>query len=66
MVTGFKETSSNLCNAVAALTRRLATEFVDPAGLSALLANRGIAIDKCPGLRPIGVGEMQGAFWGSP
>jgi hypothetical protein len=58
MVTGYKDSSSSLCNAVALLTRRLATECVDPAGLEALLANRGIAIDKCPGLRPVGVGEM--------
>ena len=59
MVTGFKDSSSALCNAVAALTRRLATEYVDPRGLEALLANRGIAIDKGGGaLRPVGVGEM--------
>ena len=47
-----------MCNAVAVLARRWASEFVDPAGLDALLANRGIAIDKCPGLRPVGVGEI--------
>ena len=58
MTTSFRETSSGLCNAVAALARRLASEFVDPAGLESFLANRGIAIDKCPGLRPVGVGEM--------
>ncbi|MEO7176741.1 MAG: reverse transcriptase domain-containing protein [Saprospiraceae bacterium] len=44
--------------AVAVLARRLASEYVDPQGLEALLANRGIAIDKCPGLRPVGVGEI--------
>jgi hypothetical protein len=58
MVTGHKEASSILCNAVAVMARRLATEYVDPLGLEALLANRGIAIDKCPGLRPVGVGEI--------
>ena len=58
MVTGFKDSSTGLCNAVAVLARRWASEFVDPAGLDALLANRGIAIDKCPGLRPVGVGEI--------
>ena len=59
MVTGFKDSSSTLCNAVAVLTKRLATEYVDPRGLEALLANRGIAIDKGGGaLRPVGVGEM--------
>ena len=58
MVTGYKDSSSPLCNEVAVLSRQLATECVDPVGLEALLANRGIAIDKCPGLRPVGVGEM--------
>src|SRR3954462_5161931 len=42
---------------IASVARRLATEYVDPKGLEALLANRGIAIDKCPGLR-VGVGEI--------
>jgi len=55
---GYKDSSASLCNAVALLARRLATEHVDPSGLQALLANRGIAIDKCPGLRPVGVGEI--------
>ena len=58
MVTGYKDSSSSLCNAVAVLARRIATECVDPKGLEALLSNRGIAIDKCPGLRPVGVGEI--------
>ena len=58
MVTGYKDSSSSLCNAVAALARRLATEYVDPLALEALLANRGVAIDKCPGIRPVGVGEI--------
>src|SRR4051812_48575287 len=47
-----------LTTALASVARRLVTEYVDPKGLEALLANRGIAIDKCPGLRPVGVGEM--------
>jgi hypothetical protein len=58
MVTAHKDSSTSLCNAVAHVACRLATEFVDPLGLEALLANRGIAIDKCPGLRPVGVGEI--------
>ena len=58
MVTAHKAASSTLCNAVAKVAHRLATEYVDPDGLEALLANRGIALDKNPGLRPVGVGEM--------
>ena len=58
MVTAHKAASSTLCNAVAKVALRLSTECVDPDGLEALLANRGIALDKNPGLRPVGVGEM--------
>ena len=59
MVTSFKETSTDFCAAVAAVTRRFATEFVDPQGIEALTANRGIPLDKCPGLRPVGIGEVK-------
>ena len=37
--------------------RRLCSEYVDPSGISTLVAWRLIALDKCPGVRPIGVGE---------
>ena len=36
-----------LCNSFALIARRLATEFVDLKGIEALIANRGIALDKC-------------------
>ena len=58
MVTAHRDTSTSLSSALALVAKRLVTEYVDPEGLEALLANRGIAIDKCPGLRPVGVGEI--------
>jgi hypothetical protein len=64
MVTSYKDTSTDLCKAVAAATRRLATEFVDPKSLEALIANRGIPLDKCPGLRPVGIGEVKRRIMG--
>ena len=48
---------SDLCNALSAVARNLCTTFVDPGGLSAFVSCRLIALDKCPGVRPIGVGE---------
>ena len=37
---------------------RLCTTFVDPEGLEAFVASRLIALNKCPGVRPIGIGEV--------
>ena len=45
--------------AVAAGARRFASEFVDPVANEALMNNRGIPLDKCPGLRPVGIGEVK-------
>ena len=57
MLVSFKAASAELCCAVAGVARRLATEHVDPLGLTALLNNRLIPLDKNPGMRPIGIGE---------
>ena len=54
----FGSLSTDLCCAIAAVTRRLCVEFVDPSCLSAFVACRLIALDKCPGVRPIGIGEV--------
>ena len=46
-----------LCDALSAVARHLCTYFVDPAGLSSFVACRLVALDKNPGVRPIGIGE---------
>ena len=56
--TAFKGASDNICEALALFSRRLACRYVDPEGLSAFTACRLLALDKCPGVRPIGVGEV--------
>ena len=58
MCTSFKQASWDLCSAIAGVARRICTKSVDPEGLSALVACRLIPLNKCPGIRPIGVGEV--------
>ena len=52
--TSFKSASSNICHSLALMARRICTTYVDPVGLSPFLACRLIALDKNPGIRPIG------------
>ena len=58
LCTSYKKASLNLCHSLALTAKRIAVEFVDPAGISSLLCCRLIALDKCPGVRPIGIGEV--------
>ena len=53
----YDSASRDLCQALAGVAKRLCTEFVDPANLAPLLASRLVALDKKPGVRPIGVGN---------
>ena len=57
MCTSFQSSSNELCHSLALLARRLCTTFVDTKGLAPLLACRLVALDKNPGVRPIGIGE---------
>ena len=57
LCTSFKAASTDLCESLAATARRICTCYVDPRGLSSFVACRLIALDKCPGVRPIGIGE---------
>ena len=52
----FGQASTNLCKALAVFTRRLATEQMHD--LTPYNACRLIPLDKNPGVRPIGVGEV--------
>ena len=58
MCSSFKGASRDLCRALAAVGRRICTTHVHPDDLEALVASRLIPLDKCPGVRPIGVGEV--------
>ena len=58
MCTAFGDISSNLCNALAGVAKRLATDTINPKYIEVFLANRLIPLDKCPGVRPIGIGEV--------
>ena len=54
----FQQASRDLCNSLASLGRRICTQSVPPDGISAFVACRLIALDKTPGVRPIGIGEV--------
>ena len=58
MCTSFKSAADDLCHSLALLTRRLCKEFVDPEAVAPLMSCRLIALDKNPGVRPIGIGEV--------
>ena len=54
----FHAASKSLCAALAGVARRIATSYVDPEGLAAFTACRLCPLDKCPGVRPIGISEV--------
>jgi hypothetical protein len=54
----FGHLSGDIRDSVARMCRRLCTEHVDPSSISALTNCRLIPLDKDPGIRPIGIGEV--------
>ena len=54
----FGKSSSDLCQSIAQLAKKLCTEEQNDASLEAFLACRLIPLDKNPGIRPIGIGEI--------
>ena len=57
LCSSFHNATDDLCHSVAKLAGKLGSYHVDPHGTSSLTACRLIALDKHPGVRPIGVGE---------
>jgi len=61
----FKKSGTDLCATIAAITRRLCTEFIDSLGIEAILANRPIPLDKREGAaRASGVGDVLRSLMG--
>ena len=58
MPVSFKSAFVDLCNAVAEVARHQATNHVDPKGLMPNINNRLIPLDKSPGVRLVGTGEI--------
>lgn len=58
LCTSFQKASNDLCEAVAMTARKIGSTFVDPEPLQPLIACRLVALDKCPGVRPVGIGEV--------
>ena len=57
LLTGYRP-SQKLSDAIACLARRLCTNLVDPDSITAFTCSRLIPLDKNPGVRPVGIGEV--------
>ena len=58
MCCSFKSCSQDLCSALVAVGRRICSTKVDPIGLSTFVPCHLVPLNKCPGVRPIGVGKI--------
>ena len=58
MCSSFGRESEDLCESIASIARKLCRNYVDPAGIEALMASRLIVLSKDPGVHLIGVGKV--------
>ena len=58
LCSSFTHSSNDLCASLALVAKKISTTYVDPEGLTCFTASRLIALDKMPGIRPIGIGEV--------
>ena len=58
LCTAFGEKSNELCSAIAAFAKRICSIYVDPSSSMAYTSCRLVPLDKCPGVRPVGIGEV--------
>ena len=54
----YKKKPANLCQAVADLGKKLNKKYIASSYLQAFVASRLVPLDKKPGVRPIGIGEV--------
>lgn len=54
----FGRFSIDLCDAISRVAQKISATIVNPDSINALLASRLTALDKCPGVKPIGVREV--------
>ncbi len=66
LCTRYKGPSNDLCNALAIVTKRICSTFIDSRATAPLLACRLIAIDKNPGVSPLASETPQEGSWQSP
>ena len=58
LCSSFQQASLELCEALACVCKWICSSYVDPCGLTAFAGCRLIALNKCQGVRPIGIGEV--------
>ena len=62
MCTAFRRASNDLCDSIAAFRQKICTTELDGDSLSAYVACHLIALDKSPGVRPIGEKNFPNVF----